>query len=253
MFVSLFSLLLLVVPAAAHNGAVLTAAAAAGLRADGDLNDWPALPGARLPYAEYGTPPTDARDLEATLYVAWDEPARALFVGLDVRDADPVFVSPTTSWNAQDGCELYIDSDHADASAARQHVLRGPWNVSDGSAEEAASAGVWAGLRQSAGGYVCEWRVDLSALPAERLADGTSIGFDVAVNDYDPDGSFTWLSWGAGVQKQTQPARRGDVVLPGSGGQTGHLDIHAVAGSRPLSRHMLHLEATGNEDLSLHV
>jgi hypothetical protein len=232
MFVSLFSLLLLVVPAAAHNGAVLTAAAAAGLRADGDLNDWPALPGARLPYAEYGTPPTDARDLEATLYVAWDEPARALFVGLDVRDADPVFVSPTTSWNAQDGCELYIDSDHADASAARQHVLRGPWNVSDGSAEEAASAGVWAGLRQSA---------------------GTSIGFDVAVNDYDPDGSFTWLSWGAGVQKQTQPARRGDVVLPGSGGQTGHLDIHAVAGSRPLSRHMLHLEATGNEDLSLHV
>lgn len=143
----------------AHNGAHLTAQAASGITADGDLSDWPDIAGVAVPYAEYGAPLQGEGDLRARLRVAWDRPHTALYISLAVQDDDVVIVSATTGWNRQDGCEIYIDSEHGtEASGARQHVIRGPWDASS------ESASMQAGWSRTDGGYSCEWRVDLSEI-----------------------------------------------------------------------------------------
>jgi hypothetical protein len=75
----------------------------------------------------------DSADLTARLRVAWDEHESTLFVVIDVIDDDVVSISGTSPWNAQDECELYFDIEHGfKASAARQHVVRGPWDTTAG-------------------------------------------------------------------------------------------------------------------------
>lgn len=188
------ALLLLTMPVWADNGAVISAPVVHGLKLDGDLSDWPnSVPGQPIQYTEYGTPPRGLSDLAARLRVAWDDQAHVLFVALDVTDEDMVSLSGTSLWNEQDGCELYLDIDHRPGSAARQHVLRGPW---DTSLQQGPQQAGWA---RTDNGYACEWRMDLSGLDAVERGQGATIGFDVGINDFDHDGSFSWIAWGAGV------------------------------------------------------
>ena len=222
------SLILLATPVVAHNGAVVTSLHASGIVADGDLSDWPAsIPSQSIQYTEYGTPIRNSADLTARLRVAWDEQESALFVGIDVIDDDVVSTSGTSPWNTQDGCELYVDIEHGlKGSAARQYMIRGPWDTTAG------EGSVQAGWGRHDQGYVCEWRVDMSGVDVADGRGGRTIGFDVSVNDFDGDGSFSWTSWGAGVQKQSESTRRGDLVIPATGGSTGTVEIQArVAGA----------------------
>ena len=238
--------LLLVLPAAAHNGAVITASVESPpIHIDGNLEDWPATIVAQpIHFTEYGTPPRDASDLDARLRVAWDKAAGALFVGIGVIDDDVVSQSGTTPWHAQDGCELYLDLEHAgQGSAARQHVLRGPWDETD-------APGLTSAWALTEHGYACEWRLDLSGLDAVRGRKGRAMGFDVTVNDFDRDGSFSWTSWGAGVQKQSAAQRRGDLVIAGGEG-VGELSIRTVRGGMSVPKVLLHVHSANGPALAL--
>ncbi|QDV39091.1 serine hydrolase [Tautonia plasticadhaerens] len=198
-------------PAYGQNGAHGLAYPAKGIVVDGDLGDWPeearTYPIARV---EYGDEPDGGDDLDARFRLAYDPEEGALYVAVEVRD-DSVVPDPpgSVAWDAQDGCELYIDAPHASGGAAVSQYCRyggrdelhGP---ADGLEHEVDLAVARAGPRT-----VYEWRIAGDA----GLGPDRVIGFDVSVADRDEDGSFSWAAWGAGTQKLDTPGRCGEFLL----------------------------------------
>ncbi len=211
--VILFAVAILIGSHEAHgqNGAVGIAHPAKGIAVNGDLSDWPdglrAYPIERI---EYGDKLGGKDDLEAHFRLAYNPGERALYVAVEVRDDSVVLDGPgDVSWNAQDGCELFIDAAHAGSgSPVIQYARYGDRNQVYGPVEGLDNK-VKAAVARTGNRIVYEWRVEVGA----PLDPDRAIGFDVSVPDKDKDGSFSWAAWGPGTQKLDMPDRCGEFLL----------------------------------------
>jgi len=206
-------------PAVAHNGRVAWAGPISGIVVDGDLSDWPVtLPAYEIACPEFGVVPRSGADFSGSFRAGYDLEQMALFVAVEVHDESTIIdrVRPS-SWDTQEGCEVYLDLRHGHTHAAtRQFILRG-----DVGQEEASAAADRVRWRRDASGSRYEWKLDLSTLDPVQVRSGLSVGFDVAVCDRDADGSFSWMAWGQGISKVREPHRQGDLVLTPPGAAVG--------------------------------
>ena len=112
-------------------------------------------------------------------------------------------------WDAQDGCELFIDAAHAGSgSPVIQYARYGNQNQVVGP-PEASEKTVKVAVVRTDSRIVYEWRIEVGA----ELDPDRAIGFDVSVADKDKDGSFSWAAWGSGTQKLDMPDRCGEFLL----------------------------------------
>ncbi|APW61785.1 serine hydrolase [Paludisphaera borealis] len=196
-----------------QNGAVGIAYPAQGITIDGDLGDWPVgLKTYPIERIEFGDKLKGEDDLKAHFRFAYNPGEHALYVAVEVEDDSAVLDKPgvgDVAWDAQDGCELYIDSAHAGSgSPVFQYARYGNRNQFVGPLESAEKTMKVAVVRKDSR-IVYEWRIEVAAdLDPER-----SIGFDVSVADRDKDGSFSWAAWGSGTQKASSPDRCGEFFL----------------------------------------
>ncbi len=211
--VALFAAVMLIAssPTYGQNGAVGFAYPEKGITVDGDLSDWPkTLQTYPIERIEFGDKPGGHDDLKAQFRIAYNPGERALYVAVEVQDDSVVLDGPgEVVWNAQDGCELFIDAAHAGSgSPIVQYARYGNQNRIVGP-REASEKTVKVAVVRTDSRIVYEWRVEVGAeLDPER-----AIGFDVAVADKDKDGSFSWAAWGSGTQKVSMPDRCGEVLL----------------------------------------
>jgi hypothetical protein len=232
-------------PTYGHNGAAAVAYPVVGIAIDGDLADWPAaLPMYSIARPEYGEKPGSDEDLKARFRIGYNAAQHALYVAVEVTDESVVIDgSKGPSWDAQDGCDLFVDAVHL---RGRFPVVQYPVGVvrpSRGSHAHlrggfpVVAYTRWGDRTQVFGGHlgieddvevgvdrtdirqVYEWRIPLGS----EAESGRSLGFDVSVADKDDDGSFSWTTWGPGTQKRASPARCGDVLLVGPDMKVGRL------------------------------
>ena len=203
-----------------QNGSVGVAHPAAGIKIDGDLGDWPkdaaTYPIAR---AEYGDKLAGKDDLKARFRAAYSVVEHALFVGVEVDDDSIVLVGPeVTNWDAQDGCEIYLNASHLGAgSPVIQYSRYGDQDQVVGMESTENNSKV--AVKRDGSKIVYEWRIDLG----NEAVDDRVIGFDISVGDRDKDGSFSWLAWGPGTQKVDMPDRCGEFLLVREGTELGEV------------------------------
>jgi CubicO group peptidase (beta-lactamase class C family) len=204
-----------------QNGSVGVAYPASGITIDGKLDDWPEglqkYPIARI---EDGDQSSGEADLTAHFRIAYHPDERALYVAVEVQDDSSVLDGPGEPiWNGQDGCELFLDSNHAaGVSHVVQHCRYGNQGRFVGPPDESPKSKTVAVVR-SDDRIVYEWRVDLGG---ESKAD-RAIGFDISVADKDKDGSFSWAAWGSGTQKASVSGRCGEILLLSPGTRFGEI------------------------------
>jgi CubicO group peptidase (beta-lactamase class C family) len=198
-------------PTYGQNGAVGVAFPVQGITVDGDLGDWPmGLQTYPIERIEYGDKLGGKDDLKAHFRIAYSAGEHALYVAVEVRDDSIVLDGPgELLWNAQDGCDLYIDAAHAGSgSPVMQYARWGNQSRVYGPID-GADKKVKVAVARTDNRTVYEWRVEVGA----ELDPDRAIGFDVSVADKDKDGSFSWAAWGPGTQKLDMPDRCGEFFL----------------------------------------
>jgi PAS domain S-box-containing protein len=216
--------LLLATPLFAHNGAVALAYPVEKLTIDADLSDWPEhIPEYPVRLPEYGAAPLSTADLQAWVRLAYSVSEQVLYVAMEVVDDVAVVAgSSSAAWDTEDGAEIYLDLTHGESSAVRQYTIRGAGTAAQRAADDTDEVLVrW---RRQSGRQIYEWRIDISGFALHDMAAGNTLSADFVVCDYDPDGSFSWLSWGRKIYKVGPADRRGDVVLVRDPERVGHLE-----------------------------
>ena len=200
--VALFAAVMLIgsSPAYGQNGAVGIAYPAKGITIDGDLGDWPKglqdvshrTHRIRRQARRQGRPegPLSHRLQRGR--------TRPLCRRRGARTIPSSSTGPgKPAWNAQDGCELFIDAAHAGSgSPVIQYARYGNQNRIVGP-PEASEKTMKVAVARTDSRIVYEWRIEVGA----ELDPDRAIGFDVSVADKDKDGSFSWAAWGSGTQK----------------------------------------------------
>ena len=198
-------------PAYAQNGAVGIAYPTHGITIDGDLGDWPeGLQKMSIERIEFGDKLRGPNDLKAHFRIAYNPGERALYVAVEVQDDSLVLDGPGEPvWNAQDGCELFVDAVHAvEGSPFIQFARYGNKNRTVGPVEFPEKMTKVA-VNRTDSKVIYEWRIEFSTdLTPDRV-----IGFDISLADKDKDGSFSWAAWGSGTQKIDSPDRCGEILL----------------------------------------
>jgi len=221
----LLALLVAAFPAQAYNTQVAVAMPLAGIAVDGDLSDWPEkLTRYPLLFPEYGELPYSPLDFQGWFRIGYNEAEQALYLAVEVEDESVVLGAPDIAgWNTQDGCEVFLSLGQPPLPGVIQHASYG--NVlrvygQEGRLEDARMA-----ARHDAASHRHEWRLDLQAVVKGqvRLEPGATLLLDVAANDKDADGSFSWMAWGKGVSKLQYPDRLGLVVLVAGGASPGEV------------------------------
>jgi len=210
--------------ASAHSGVVALVTPVEGIEADGDLGDWPDdLPWQQIDKTAYGHQPTGAEDFSGRFRMGFDRSENSLYVAVEVEDESTI-LDPVawTSWDRQDGCEVYLDMAHGDRdSPAVQCAVYGKWRMGAYGKVPMAfgeqGLGVYgevATARQE-NRHQYEWRLDVEGMGQGEwhLETGTVVGLDVVVCDRDADGSFSWTAWGRGQSKVNRTEHRGDAIL----------------------------------------
>ena len=170
------------------------------------------------------------------MQTAYDAERYALYVAIKTSDQS-VWIDTTaqSTWNNQDGCELYLALHDTTATVVRQYSIYGD-ELALGSGTDVEYA---VALTDSSTSY--EWRIDLAKVfGAEFISQSNvALGFDISVSDYDADGSYSWLSWGPGIRKFQRSERLGDLLLSRSyavglarGRLTWSIDGQPAAGRR---------------------
>ena len=216
--------------AVAFNGASTQALVVEGIEVDGALFDWPDEI-ERHPIQEVLSggmfqPPGSSADFEGSFRVAYSPGQQALFVAAQIRDDSAVMqgAGGLLAWNNVDGLEVYL-GDPASV-APRQYSLRGhrrvAWQSGQGGFSRNATGEEMAGtVTLVDGGLQYELRFDLSPFLQDSTPGAPILAFDVAYSDVDADGSYSWISWGAGGGKYAQTQATGLLTL---------LDIPAIGG-----------------------
>lgn len=227
---------------------------------DGDASDWPEeLPTYAIQRAEVGTPPNDAQDLAASFRVGYNAAENAIYVAVQVVD-ESLVIDPKAGqmqWDAQDGCELYINRLHSkDGSPLAQYTRYGDSLNAFGSNDGIKGVDLIVGQdskegEAQSGHRTYEWRIRL----ANGVTVGRSLGLDIAILDKDQDGSFTWLTWASGTQKLWSPDSCGDMVLIDKEAQLGTVSGKVNwkeddwQGNHAHARRSVHLQSLENKDL----
>jgi signal transduction histidine kinase/ligand-binding sensor domain-containing protein/CheY-like chemotaxis protein len=249
LLLGLILLAALVVPVRAHNGAAAFAIPLRDIRIDGDLSDWPADM-ARYPIAlpEFGVRPLDAQDFQAHFRIGYDEGEKALYLAIEVEDESVVVTDDKPSdWSNVDGCDIFIDLEHATDSSVLQYSLWGESRLVFGSEQVLGNKKEFevAAVRTPHGRHY-EWRLDLGEMSSGQyqMRPGAIMGFDIVINEKDEDGSFSWMAWGQGIFKTNFATRRGDVVFAGPREKVGRVDgqLTWVDDGSPVKRGRIQVE-----------
>ena len=177
-------LLGLACPAVAHNGAVAVVVPVEGITIDGDLSDWPDMMHYPITRAEYGMNPVNEADFNGEFYLGYNKDENALYLALEILDESVVIdTTVKASWDTQDGCEIYIETAHADRDAYTTQYAR--WGQSNRAQWKSAVVGV----QREQGQHRYEWRFDIEKMSEGtlQLSSGTVLSLDVVVNDKDED------------------------------------------------------------------
>lgn len=193
-----------------HNGAVAFAYPVSGITVDGNLDDWPSI-ATKYPVdrVEFGEKPNSKRDSTVYFRIGFNEEQQALYVAVETTDES--LVVDNTSWNTHDSCNLFIDNQHfSSGRSVTSYYYRAEDSYSkDDVVQVSAKKTDW--------GRIYEWQIRMK----DAVAPNRTLGFDVAVNDKDEDGSFSCLIWGPGMDKGNSRNRTGDVLLLDSGSELG--------------------------------
>ena len=215
----------------AHNGAVSIAYPIDTISVDGDLSDWPqGLPSYAIARTEFGDEPHGKTDLSGHFRIGYDVKNSALYVAVEVID-DSNVAGPGSQWDAQDGCDVYLDRGHLEkGSSVEQYAQLGSRLAAIG--QQAAKERVVVGVKRVGSNRVYEWSIHLDDTPAA----GQAFGLDVALSDKDADDSFSWLSWGKGTQKVASSDRCGYMLLVDTSAKMGQVRGRVVWKKRPQRR-----------------
>ena len=241
-------------PVSAHNGAVAIAVPVEGITVDGDLSDWPEgmrrYPIANLAVGDANSGPDD---IQAFFRIGYNESQIALYLAVDVQDQSTLI--DTTSgarWDPQDGCDLFINSRHAqeDRFALHQYAI---WGHTPRAFHAGKLSHAQVEVRREGESHSYEWRVDYGQLSAgqARLIPHSVVGVEVAVWDTDEDGSKTFLTWGtSGVDREF----RGDVVLADHPEKSGTMRGRMILTDDAVGiRDMVDIASTRHDGLSVRV
>jgi len=248
--------LLLSSAAMAHNGHLAVARPMAGIAIDGDLSDWP-VDRARYPILlpnAFLHRPTGEDDYTGTLSLGYNEGSNCLYLAVEVRDESTVTDPSATAWDAQDGCEVYVDLQHRQkASPAVYYEVRGDERgMLLAGFVRTSWRGAQVGVDRSGAGHRYEWRIDVGPLSdgQVRLRQGMALGLDVAIRDRDEDGTFSWIAWGPGGVKVNSVDARGDVLLAGPEdlGEVG-IAVHGDSEQVSVARTRVAIEAAASAAL----
>ena len=225
LWIPLALLTALAVPAQGYNAQVAVATPVAGITVDGDLTDWPpALTAYPLRFPEYGEGPRDESDFQGWFCLGYNQAENALYLAVEVEDESVVVGSQQDNlgWNTQDGCEVFLSLGQPPIPGVIQYTCYGNTLgvYGRGGLEDTRVA-----VQRTASGHRYEWRLDLERLGQGqvRLEPRAILWLDVATNDKDEDGSFSWMAWGQGVSKLQYPERLGLAVLVAGGALPGEV------------------------------
>jgi len=218
-------------PSHAHNGAIAIAVPIEGIMVDGDLSDWPeGMKEYPIERCEYGVAPKDSADFQGSFRIGYSEEENALYIAVEALDQSIVVDTASAAvWDAQDGCEIYINVVHDRENApGGQYFVRGESLGMFGS--QARMDDFAAAVQRDARSHSYEWRIDVERRTEGkvRLRGGMSLGVDVVLCDRDEDGSFSWVTWGYGGEKHIYSTRHGDVVLVADRTRTGTVNGQAT-------------------------
>lgn len=185
---------------------------------DGNLSEWPEN-ASQYPIknAEIGEAPANGTDFHGNFRIAYNTERNEVYVGMEISDESFV-VAPAdnSSWDNQDGVELYINRENLKSgSSVTQYSEYG----NDRNAYGASTNWDQVEMKKSSTekGKTIEWKISLD----KKIETGTSLGIDLVAIDKDGDDSFTWLSWGKGTQKVSNPDRLGNVLFVAPGTELG--------------------------------
>ena len=224
LWLSAVLLLLPVQQSAAHNGKHAVAYPVDGIVVDGDLSDWPQRGMARhaISIAAAGSEPKNPQDYRGSFRLAYNEAENAIYIAIQAVDESVVLADGKTSDPSQnnDGSEVYLAVAHSDRN--RFPVQQALWGKERGYRSNPEMATVQTrqiAVRPGRIIHQYEWRLDIEQMSSGQvqLAAGMQLGLDVAINDRDQDGSYSWMAWGPGAYKYGDPMKLGDVVLLAAG------------------------------------
>lgn len=214
---------------------------AATITLDGDPAEWAARERLALARSDQlrGSGWRGPADGSATVQAAWG--SAGLWLAAWVRDDVPRTNSrsPTDLANG-DGLTLYFSGDvqwrrgRTAGYTTKDFILAAGYGraaLVNLRASGAAVVGAQAAWRPTADGYTAELFIPWSALGNYTLAPNLEFGFDVALNDDDPDGT-AHLLWGAGPSLASDVRQMG-MLLPTTADDRPSLTPTAPATATP--------------------
>ncbi len=238
----------------------------ARIEIDGDLSDWPAhLPRYAVGIHFAGGEPVDAEDLSAEFRVGYDAATNALYVAIEVQDADRgtvVFAVEPYEYE-YDAAYVWVQVPSKDKPQARPlgfmaglgkaepstANIFGPWYLNRDPPVHFVSATV-----REASQWRCEYRIDIDSLTQgkHRLAPGQAIEFNLWLYSVDTvPGGFEneEVSWVAPAPPH-QPDGRGYVLLVPSNVALGWLggQVRLWDGQPPGTAKKVRIESESNPE-----
>ena len=201
----------------AHNGKVGHAYPLPKITVDGNLSDWPANTVKYMINSQLsdGKPLNDA-DYNGFFQMGYRPDERAMYIAFTITDDS--FMEDTSQnvrWNTQDGLELYLDARHLPSGSGVASFMysKNLRNTNNAYYDPFAKNAKWdimeVAMVKNGTTRIYEWKIKLG----DQFVVGKSIGLDFLVFDKDPDGSFSFASWGKGDSKYINPKALSDVIL----------------------------------------
>jgi CubicO group peptidase (beta-lactamase class C family) len=201
----------------AHNGKVGHAYPLPKIAVDGNLSDWPSTSVKYIINSQLSeTKALNDADYNGYFQIGHRLDERALYIAFTITDDS--FMedsSQNVRWNTQDGLELYLDARHlpVGSGVASFMYTKNLRNTNNAFYDPFAKTASWdimeVAMVKNGSTRIYEWKIKLG----DQLVLGKSIGLDFFVFDKDPDGSFSFCSWGKGESKYINPKALSDVIL----------------------------------------
>jgi hypothetical protein len=180
---------------------------------DGDLADWPALPGVLVDTwnaLDYGGLISGAADVSARCVHQWT--ATHLYAACEVDD-EALVADSGAQWWKDDAVELVLDGLNDNQSYGaddHKYELRIDGGFSDYTAP--AHPAVAFALRTRPGGYSVELAIPATLLGASPMQGGRVIGLNIGLIDDDTGGDADgWLGWSGNTWRRADLC--GDLLL----------------------------------------
>ena len=216
-------------PATAHNGEVAIAVPMQPIVIDGNFSDWP-HDRVWYPLDTHSgwDSPLDTTDYTGRFTAGYNIEENALYFAVEVRDESIILDTENPTYNSGDGCELYLDLQHAaKARSIGQYHIHG--NQLGIFLNEVSTSEFSLSAQRTAKTHRYEWRVDIGAKTQGQvqLQPYMILGADISPLDKDADGSYTQMAWG-NVGGRFASSSLGDILLSPQDIPTSRLQGHVV-------------------------